>query len=46
MSDDERAELYEVLVSACQQHGFTTEHTYDLLNSAIDSISEDGEDLP
>lgn len=34
-------ELYEALVRLCQDYGFTTEATYDLLHSAIDSIITD-----
>jgi hypothetical protein len=31
-------ELYEALVRLCQEYGVTTDATYELLHSAIDSI--------
>jgi len=34
-------DLYDALVELCQQYGMTTEHTYDLLRSAVDSIVVD-----
>lgn len=37
-----RTELYAALVGLCQYFGTTTDATYDLLNSAIDSIRPDG----
>ena len=43
MTPQQKAELYDGLVTACQQYGITTEATYDLLHSAIDSIIEDDE---
>lgn len=38
MSKDD---LYSALVSLCQQVGFTTEHTYDCLHNAVESIIVD-----
>jgi hypothetical protein len=34
-------DLYELLVRACQTVGFVTEHTYECLHNAVDSIRED-----
>ena len=50
MTDSDKTELYSALVAVCQQYGFTTEATYEALNSAVNSIvaddpnGEDGED--
>jgi len=43
MERDQKAELYDALVRMCQQYGFTTEHTYEALHNAVDSIVEDAE---
>lgn len=32
------------MVKACQAQGFVTEHTYECLHNAVDSIREDPED--
>jgi hypothetical protein len=45
MTENEKEQLYSGLVNACQQYGFTTEHTYDLLHSVVDSIVDEPEDL-
>jgi hypothetical protein len=34
-------DLYELLVRACQTVGFVTEHTYECLHNAVDSMRED-----
>ena len=34
-------QLYDALVTLCQQYGMTTDATYDLLHSAVDSIITD-----
>lgn len=39
-------ELYDGLVTLCQQYGFTTEATYEHLHSAVDSILEEPDDDP
>jgi hypothetical protein len=36
-----RDELYAALVRLCQDYGYTTDHTYDLLDLAINSIRKD-----
>ena len=36
-------QLYQALVDLCQQFGFTTGHTYDLLHRVVDSIQRDTE---
>ncbi len=41
MDEKQREELYNALVELCQQYGFTTEHTYELLHSAVDSITQE-----
>lgn len=33
--------LYAALVALCQDFGFTTEHTYECLQNAVDSIVVD-----
>lgn len=38
---DRHDELYTALVRLCQEYGFTTSATYDLLHSAVDSIAVD-----
>jgi len=41
-----REELYDALVSLCQQVGITTECTYESLHNAVDSIlNEPNEEL-
>jgi hypothetical protein len=40
-----RQQLYRAIVDLLQEHGFTTEHTYDLVHQAIDSVSVDVEGL-
>jgi hypothetical protein len=40
-----RDELYDGLVRLCQTFGITTEATYDLIDSVIDSIDTDDDCL-
>jgi hypothetical protein len=48
MNNNSREDLYDGLLILCQDYGFTTEHTHDLLNAVIDSIldSEPEEEIP
>lgn len=39
-TDDERNDLLDQLFELCQNFGFCTDHTYELLESAVDSIIE------
>lgn len=43
MDTESRNDLYQTIVSACQVHGFTTEHSYELIENLIDSIVDDPE---
>lgn len=38
------SQLYAALVALCQEYGRTTEATYDLLRSAVESIDTDFEE--
>lgn len=38
------AELYAAIVRLCQEYGYTSEHTYDLIQNVIDSIDTEGTD--
>lgn len=45
MAKEQRNDLYHALVGLCQEYGFTTEHTYQLLHGVVESIRpDDGED--
>jgi len=41
MTLNQKTILYDFLVRACQEHGFTTDATYESLHSAVDSIRDD-----
>lgn len=47
---DPKQQLYNNLVGLCQQYGLTTEATYELLHSAVESLipleALPGKDLP
>jgi hypothetical protein len=34
-------DLYQAIIALCQQYGFTTEHSYDLAHSLVESIRVD-----
>jgi hypothetical protein len=40
---NKREELYDAIVLLCQDYGFTTSHTYELISDVIDSIQLDDE---
>jgi len=43
MTPNEKTGLYDFLVRACQEHGFTTNATYEALHNAVDSILNMGD---
>ena len=40
LPENQAQELYDELVTLCQQYGFTNEHTYECLHNAVYSIGE------